>query len=47
MRRLLAIGSVWCVVFGLAPTPVGAQSAAARRCFPETGQCVEGRFLDY
>jgi len=29
------------------PAPVGGRSVAAQSCFPETGKCVEGRFLDY
>ena len=47
MRRLMAIGAIFSMVFGAAPALVGAQGVAAQRCFPETGHCVEGRFLDY
>ncbi|HEY1013799.1 MAG TPA: plastocyanin/azurin family copper-binding protein [Herpetosiphonaceae bacterium] len=28
-------------------TPGGVSAQAAQRCFPETGQCVSGRFLEY
>jgi hypothetical protein len=34
-------------ILSLFPALVGAQARAAERCFPETGFCVEGRFLDY
>ena len=47
-RVLLTLIVVALVVPGgmLGPTPsIGAR--AARACFAETGQCVEGRFLDY
>src|SRR5687768_5461804 len=47
MRRAVAIGTILSVLLGLFPALAGAQASAARRCFPETGFCVEGRFLDY
>ncbi len=31
----------------LLPLASAAPAAAAERCFPETGQCVSGPFLDY
>ncbi len=39
---LLALGLF---ALSLAPTPPAA--AAAERCFPETGQCLSGRFLSF
>jgi hypothetical protein len=47
MRRAIAIGTILSVLLGLFPALVGARASVARRCFPETGFCVEGRFLDY
>ncbi len=46
MRRIIAMLTILGLLLGL-PASVGARSSAAQRCFPETGKCVEGRFLDY
>jgi hypothetical protein len=47
MRRAIAIGTILSLMLGLFPVMVGAQTSAAERCFPETGFCVQGGFLDY
>jgi hypothetical protein len=47
MRRALVIGTILSLLLGLFPVTVGAQASAAQQCFPQTGFCVEGGFLDY
>jgi hypothetical protein len=45
MRRILAI--LTAVVLGLAGWPALAPAQDDERCFPETGECLSGRFREY
>ena len=47
MRRPLGIGCLLVILLSLPAAGAAARPGAAMRCFPETGKCVEGRFLDY
>ena len=47
MRRPLVIGCILAVLLSVPAAGASASSSADSQCFPETGQCVEGRFLDY
>src|SRR6478735_5242395 len=47
MRRPLAIGCILVVLLSVPAAGAAARSSADTQCFPQTGKCVEGRFLAY
>jgi hypothetical protein len=47
MRRPLAIGCILVVLLSVPAAGAAARSSADTQCSPQTGKCVEGRFLAY
>lgn len=47
MTRLIALLISSALLLSLIPTPDDLYAQSQRRCFPETGQCVSGRLLEF